>query len=171
MRFDKLATISIRYYCTHYSFSRIALERDSTVAGTLEKFCEYTSSHGFAWYLRTDSTCVKALVFVTMVAVGISMIVWVSVDFAAFLASSGMTDATTRMEATAIMYPNVSLCNAKYFSNERLRGAVCTGLQYKAGPRLRECCREVETEMVSNSRNKFHQTWGPPYTGALYVMR
>ena len=27
-------------------------------------------------------------------------------------------------------------------------------------PRLRECCRQVEAEEVSNSRNIIHQTWG-----------
>ena len=37
------------------------------------------------------------------------------------------------------------------------------------GPRLRECCRQVEAELVSKSRNKIHQTWGPPIIGALYL--
>ena len=43
-----------------------------------------------------------------------------------------------------------------------------TGLQYKAGLWLRECCRQVEAEVLSNSRNKIHQTWCLPYTRALY---
>ena len=47
---------------------------------------------------------------------------------------------------------------------------MSTGLQYMAGPMLRECCQQVETEVVSNSRNKIHQTWGPPYIGALYCI-
>ena len=34
-----------------------------------------------------------------------------------------------------------------------------TGLDYKAVPSLRECCRQVEAEVVSNSRDKIHQTW------------
>ena len=33
----------------------------------------------------------------------------------------------------------------------------------KAGPRLRECCRQSQAEVVSKSRNKVHQTWGPPF--------
>ena len=56
-----------------------------------------------------------------MVSIGISMIVYVSFDFVHFLGESGMTDATIWKRATSIMYPNVSICNAKYFSNERLR--------------------------------------------------
>ena len=42
------------------------------------------------------------------------------------------------------------------------------GLNYKAVPRLCECCRQVEAKEVSNSRNKIHQTWERPYSGALY---
>ena len=34
---------------------------------------------------------------------------------------------------------------------------------------MRECCRQVEAEVVSKSRNKIHQTWGPPINGALYI--
>ena len=33
---------------------------------------------------------------------------------------------------------------------------------------MRECCRQVQVEVVSKSRNKSHQTWGPPISGALY---
>ena len=36
-------------------------------------------------------------------------------------------------------------------------------------PRLRECCRQTEAEVVSMSMNKIHQTWGPPFNLALYV--
>ena len=38
---------------------------------------------------------------------------------------------------------------------------VCTGLQYKAGPRLGECYRQVEAEVVSNSRTKNSPHMGP----------
>ena len=46
-----------------------------------------------------------------------------------------------------------------------------TGLGQKVVPRLRECCRQSQAEVVSNSRNKIHQTWGPgpPFSRALYV--
>ena len=33
---------------------------------------------------------------------------------------------------------------------------------------MRECCRQSQAEVVSNSRNKIHQTWGPPFSRALY---
>ena len=43
----------------------------------------------------------------------------------------------------------------------------CTGNLYKAVPRLQECCWQVEAEVVSNSKNKIHQTWERPYRDSL----
>ena len=42
-----------------------------------------------------------------------------------------------------------------------------TGLGQKVIPRLRECCRHSQAEVVSKSSNKIHQTWGPPFSRAL----
>ena len=44
-----------------------------------------------------------------------------------------------------------------------------TGLDYRAVPILRKCCRQVEAEVVSNSRNKVHQTWECHYSPALCI--
>ena len=46
----------------------------------------------------------------------------------------------------------------------------CTGVAKRVLPRLRECSRQVEAEVVSNSSNKIHQTWGPPFSRALYLL-
>ena len=35
--------------------------------------------------------------------------------------------------------------------------------------RLRKCCRQGQTEMVSKSSNKIHKTKEPPFSRALYV--
>ena len=43
-----------------------------------------------------------------------------------------------------------------------------SGIGQKVDPRLRDCCRQGQSEVVSNNRNKVHQTWGPPYSRALY---
>ena len=37
-------------------------------------------------------------------------------------------------------------------------------------PRLRECCRQVEAEVVSNSQNKIHQTWERKFSPPLYFI-
>ena len=44
-----------------------------------------------------------------------------------------------------------------------------TGLGWKVVPRLREYCRQIQAGLVSKSSNKIHQTWGPPFSRALYV--
>ena len=38
-------------------------------------------------------------------------------------------------------------------------------------PRLCECCRQSQAGVVSNSLNKIHQAWGPPFSQALYTRR
>ena len=38
----------------------------------------------------------------------------------------------------------------------------------KALARLRECCRQAQAGVVSNSKNKIHQTWQEPFSRALY---
>ena len=52
-----------------------------------------------------------------------------------------------------------------------IQGGCHTGNLYNAIriPRLRECCRQVEAEVGSNSRNKIHKTWEQPYSAALYM--
>ena len=42
---------------------------------------------------------------------------------------------------------------------ENRRVAWIYRAQLKGGPRLRECCRQSQAEVVSNSRNKIHKTW------------
>ena len=45
-----------------------------------------------------------------------------------------------------------------------------TGLSKKVVPRLRECCRQTQAEVVSKSSNKNHQTWELPFSPALYFL-
>ena len=39
----------------------------------------------------------------------------------------------------------------------------------QASARLREWCRQAQAEVVSNSRNKIHATWGPLFSPVLYA--
>ena len=50
-----------------------------------------------------------------------------------------------------------------------LLSCICAGHGLKVVPRLRECCRQSQAEVVSNSRNTIHQTWGPLFSRALYA--
>ena len=44
-----------------------------------------------------------------------------------------------------------------------------TVVQYKGATRLRECCRQCQAEVVSNSTNKFPQPWVLPFSRAMYI--
>ena len=50
---------------------------------------------------------------------------------------------------------------------ETVRG-LCYRVGLKVVPKLREFFRKVEAEVVSNSRNKIHQTWGQHFNPSLY---
>ena len=56
----------------------------------------------------------------------------------------------------------------------RTRSETCRmeyrGSLYKVVPWLRKWWGQVEAEVVSNSGNKFHQTWERPYSEARYRM-
>ena len=41
------------------------------------------------------------------------------------------------------------------------------GSAKKASARLRECCRQAQAEVISNSSNEIHQTWPKPFSRAL----
>ena len=45
---------------------------------------------------------------------------------------------------------------------------IPTGVAKRVLPRLRECSRQVEAEVVSNSSNKIHQTWEALFWRPLY---
>ena len=45
-----------------------------------------------------------------------------------------------------------------------------TEIGYIRCSRLRECCRQVEAEVVSNNRNKIHQTWSIDFSQSLYKL-
>ena len=52
-----------------------------------------------------------------------------------------------------------------------MSGSLCiTANIYMAVPKLGECCRQVEADEVSNSRNKIHQTMYKQFFRALYML-
>ena len=69
--------------------------------------------------------------------------------------------------STIISHPNCLFSSSSQYDASI---HLATGILYKAVPRLRECCRQVEAEEVSNSRNKIHQTWEWPYRDSLYTV-
>ena len=62
-------------------------------------------------------------------------------------------------------YPLVA--NGRREVDEALQATANTWLGEKVVHRLRECCRQVEADVVSNSRNEVHPTWGSPHS--LYL--
>ena len=55
----------------------------------------------------------------------------------------------------SLLSVNCAIFSAHCFYTKYELTAAYTGNLYKAVPRLGECCRQVDAEEVSNSRNKF----------------
>ena len=91
----------------------------------------------------------------------------------AFLADISRRRRATCSARHPIPHPeaNFMTCrgNPRSFSLSLSWAGPYTGLDNKAIPRLRECCGQVEAEVVSNCRNKIHQTWERPWSQALYI--
>ena len=51
-----------------------------------------------------------------------------------------------------------------------MQSTLHTEPEIMVGTWLGECCRQVETEEVSNSRNKIHQTTYKDFFRALYII-
>ena len=59
-----------------------------------------------------------------------------------------------------------SVLQGKDFGEE-IQDSKTTGLGQEVVPRLCECCRQSQAEVVRKSINKIHQTCGPPFSQAL----
>ena len=58
----------------------------------------------------------------------------------------------------------------QHFLQEGTVHSSCKAVQgsaKKVVPKLRECCRQSQADVVSKSSNKFHQTCGPLFSRAL----
>ena len=62
-------------------------------------------------------------------------------------------------------YTNKFLSRQKYL----YKWKRCSEIGISQCSRLRECCRQVKAGVVSNSRNKHHQTWSINLSRSLYV--
>ena len=66
--------------------------------------------------------------------------------------------------------PDFLFSDIELFTTEDLRIQLTTGVAKIVLPRLRECSGQVEAEVVSNSRNKIHQTWESLFGTPMYTV-
>ena len=59
---------------------------------------------------------------------------------------------------------HLSTCRRDTRARDSGDGRPRTELGLKASPRLRDFCSQAQAEVVSNSRNRILQIWGPPFS-------
>ncbi len=88
--------------------------------------CAECSAHGFRWYHRTNSKFLKAFIVIGCCAAVFGLQVYSTKIASDFSRSYAVNSAKTTYTAEAIRYPNITICNRRYFSNHRLRGKTRT---------------------------------------------
>ena len=89
---------------------------------TFVKFCDTTSAHGFKWCLRIRSRVARrSLITILFLLAAVSplTLVW---NFVEFLTEASVNDNMAFKTARRIRYPNITVCDRKFFSKRRLSG-------------------------------------------------
>ena len=94
----------------------------SSLLDWLDLVCNFSSIHGFVWYTRFDNALTKVLIlsFVTLAIFGLPILL-VS-QLILFIQDRSLNTAVEMHQATAVLYPNISICHAKYFDLRAMDG-------------------------------------------------
>ena len=88
------------------------------------EFCRTTTAHGFTWCLRLRSKVARRTLLTILFFFVISSTLQLVFNFWAFMSASTVTDNVAFLTAKKIKYPNITVCNRKYFSKRRLNGTL-----------------------------------------------
>ncbi len=94
------------------------------IENDVTRLCDWTSMHGYVWFNRTDYKPLKTFIFVAMLALTIGMVVFMVIQFDDFLYDYSTSDTVSLKTASKIFYPNLTICNSRFFSKTRMEGWV-----------------------------------------------
>ncbi len=78
-------------------------------------------AHWFAIrYSRTDVQTLKVLIFMTALAIMVALPIVVATQMAKFMSDVTVNDSVEWKASTSVAYPNITLCNSKYFDKRSL---------------------------------------------------
>lgn len=85
-------------------------------------FCETTTAHGFKWCPRLKSRAARrALIIFLFLFAALSPLSLIT-NFVDYITETTVNDNMAFKTAKRIRYPNITVCNRKYFSKRRLNG-------------------------------------------------
>ncbi len=83
---------------------------------------EYSTMHGFAWYTRFRNKYVRRFIFVLITTTMIGLPVFIMIQFFKFVTEKNFQDNLHWVSARELNYPNITLCNRRYFDKGRMEG-------------------------------------------------
>ena len=83
----------------------------------------YSSLHGFGWYDRTGTrdSCFGAAVVVVSVALMVFTPIFIAYEFRVYADDDSVYQNLHTYRAEAIDYPNITICNPRFFKTEYLQ--------------------------------------------------
>ena len=88
-------------------------------------FCETTTAHGFKWCPRLKSRAARrALIIFLFLFAALSPLSLIT-NFVDYITETTVNDNMAFKTAKRIRYPNITVCNRRYFSKRRLNGMNC----------------------------------------------
>ena len=86
------------------------------------KFCETTTAHGFRWCLRLKSRMARRTLIAVLFLLAAQAPYSLMNNFVTWATETTVNDNMVFKTAKRIRYPNITVCNRKYFSKRRLNG-------------------------------------------------
>ena len=83
---------------------------------------DYSTVHGFNWFNNISNQWIKTLIFLFVVIICFGLPTIAIYQFITFLYETKLTDSVDLKSASAMIYPNITVCHAKYFSLDRMNG-------------------------------------------------
>ncbi len=78
--------------------------------------------HGMPWYARTNSPLLRCVLLLASTAVISALVAVIIKQAVIYSRDDTVRNAVEWRTARAIAYPNITVCNAKFFEKTRLEG-------------------------------------------------
>ncbi len=87
---------------------------------------QFSSFHGVSWHSRLGGGRRRVLLFAMVMGVSFVLPVLSLHFFLRYLNEVSLSDSVLWTKASAVQYPNITVCHPNYFSRQRMEGAQVT---------------------------------------------
>ncbi len=89
--------------------------------GTIMDMAQYSSLHGMGWYAVTSRRCCRFTIVFVSVVLMLFMPLFIAYELRLYLGDDSVHKNQHTYRADSIDYPNITICNPRFFKNDYLR--------------------------------------------------